>query len=200
VSDNRVQHPSWAVLSDSLTKDPTCGGKIFSPHASDCHKYYLCQFGVLTEQTCPAGLYWNKVKCKLIYNKLPSVAVIGTKKTKDLSVVSVHWRVSSLAVHLYCHGTGSAVYKWIQVPTWHAYAGREGSGGMARTHLQPSIRKRWVIVSYIGRFAAGKDLVHILQEAELFLGPVRTAQKILPSLGFDSQNMQLCTSNTLSPG
>ena len=65
-SDNRVQHPGWTVVSDSLVKDLTCGGKIFSPHASDCHKYYLCQFGVLTEQTCPAGLHWNKVNCKLL--------------------------------------------------------------------------------------------------------------------------------------
>lgn len=58
-------------------KDHTCGGKIFSPHASDCHKYYLCQFGVPIEQTCPDGLYWNKVNCKLIDSKLPVVAVIG---------------------------------------------------------------------------------------------------------------------------
>jgi hypothetical protein len=78
-SDNRVHHPSWTVVSDSAVKDHTCGGKIFSPHVSDCHKYYLCQFGVLIEQTCPSGLYWNKVNCKLIYSKLPVVAVIDRK-------------------------------------------------------------------------------------------------------------------------
>jgi hypothetical protein len=86
-SDNRVQHPSWTVVSDSLVKDHTCGGKIFSPHASDCHKYYLCQFGVLIEQTCPSGLYWNKVNCKLIYSKLPVVVVcllLGDSPVSDL--------------------------------------------------------------------------------------------------------------------
>jgi len=83
-SDNRVQHPSWTVVSDSVVKDHTCGGKIFSPHASDCHKYYLCQFGVLIEQTCPAGLYWNKVKYKLIYSNLPVVSVIGRKDRKSV--------------------------------------------------------------------------------------------------------------------
>jgi hypothetical protein len=88
-SDNRVQYPSWTVVSDSVVKDHTCGGKIFSPHASDCHKYYLCQFGVLIEQTCPAGLYWNKVNCRLIDNELPVFAVMG-RKDQGLLVISLH--------------------------------------------------------------------------------------------------------------
>ncbi|PNF16877.1 putative chitinase 10 [Cryptotermes secundus] len=63
IPDNHVHYPSWTLVSEGLMRDPTCGGKIFAPHPSDCQKYYLCQFGVPTEQTCPGGLYWNKDHC-----------------------------------------------------------------------------------------------------------------------------------------
>lgn len=76
VPDNRVHYPSWTLVSEGLMRDPTCGGKIFAPHPSDCHKYYLCQFGVPTEQTCPGGLYWNKVNSEFNLNELSLVAVL----------------------------------------------------------------------------------------------------------------------------
>jgi hypothetical protein len=124
-SDNRVQHPSWTVVSDGLPKDHTCGGKIFSPHVSDCHKYYLCQFGVLIEQTCPAGLYWNKVNCKLIDNKLPVVAVIGRNDGR-----SVSYQVS--------HCVSTSVGKdHMPVQT------QSKGGSRAVTHLQRANRRRW---------------------------------------------------------
>lgn len=40
-----------------------CGGRLFLPHKSDCSKYYLCNFGKLTEHTCPPRLYWNENRC-----------------------------------------------------------------------------------------------------------------------------------------
>ncbi|XP_072751718.1 probable chitinase 10 [Anoplolepis gracilipes] len=40
-----------------------CGGLLFLPHKSDCTKYYLCNFGKISEQTCPTGLYWNENRC-----------------------------------------------------------------------------------------------------------------------------------------
>jgi chitinase len=64
------------VIPDGVMADPTCGGKIFAAHENNCHKYYLCQFGVLTEQTCPAGLHWNKVNPDIILNKMSLVTVI----------------------------------------------------------------------------------------------------------------------------
>jgi hypothetical protein len=75
-SDKRVQYPSWTFTSEGLMRDPTCEGKIFAPHSSDCHKYYLCHFGVPTEQTCPGGLYWNKVNSEHNLNKLSLVTAL----------------------------------------------------------------------------------------------------------------------------
>ncbi|XP_076244080.1 putative chitinase 10 [Calliopsis andreniformis] len=40
-----------------------CHGRIFIPHKRDCSKYYLCNFGRLTEHACPPGLYWNEDRC-----------------------------------------------------------------------------------------------------------------------------------------
>lgn len=40
-----------------------CGGLLFLPHKSDCTKYYLCNFGKISEQSCPTGLYWNENRC-----------------------------------------------------------------------------------------------------------------------------------------
>ena len=131
-SDNRVQHPSWTVVSDTVVKDHTCGGKIFSPHASDCHKYYLCQFGVLIEQTCPAGLYWNKVNCKLIYSKLPVVAVIGRKDRKSVGCqfTLIEYQVLLCVCTAVCKD---------HVPV----QAQRGGGDRAPTHLQPGTGRRW---------------------------------------------------------
>lgn len=40
-----------------------CGGQLFIPHKDDCTKYYLCNFGKISEQSCPPGLYWNEDRC-----------------------------------------------------------------------------------------------------------------------------------------
>lgn len=40
-----------------------CQGKMYISHKKNCAKYYLCNFGQLTEQTCPGGLHWNKDRC-----------------------------------------------------------------------------------------------------------------------------------------
>ncbi|XP_014602332.1 PREDICTED: probable chitinase 3 [Polistes canadensis] len=40
-----------------------CGDKLFIPHKNDCAKYYLCNFGKLSERSCPNGLYWNENRC-----------------------------------------------------------------------------------------------------------------------------------------
>lgn len=40
-----------------------CGGRLFIPHKSDCTKYYLCNFGKISEYSCPPGLYWNENRC-----------------------------------------------------------------------------------------------------------------------------------------
>ncbi|XP_070530895.1 probable chitinase 10 isoform X1 [Cardiocondyla obscurior] len=40
-----------------------CGGRLFISHKSDCTKYYLCNFGKISEHSCPPGLYWNDDRC-----------------------------------------------------------------------------------------------------------------------------------------
>ncbi|KZC14813.1 putative chitinase 3 [Dufourea novaeangliae] len=40
-----------------------CHGRLFVPHKKDCSKYFLCNFGRLTEHSCPSGLYWNEDRC-----------------------------------------------------------------------------------------------------------------------------------------
>lgn len=40
-----------------------CHGNLFVAHQEDCHKYYLCNFGQLTELACPSGLVWNLDHC-----------------------------------------------------------------------------------------------------------------------------------------
>ncbi|XP_020293846.1 probable chitinase 3 [Pseudomyrmex gracilis] len=40
-----------------------CDGRLFIPHKNDCGKYYLCNFGKISEQSCPPGLYWNENRC-----------------------------------------------------------------------------------------------------------------------------------------
>jgi len=37
-------------------------GRKFVTPRKDCNKYFTCQFGQLLVQSCPAGLYWNKVR------------------------------------------------------------------------------------------------------------------------------------------
>ncbi|CAK9798859.1 Probable chitinase 10 [Anthophora quadrimaculata] len=40
-----------------------CGNRLFVPHKKDCSKYFLCNFGKLTEHVCPPGLFWNENRC-----------------------------------------------------------------------------------------------------------------------------------------
>ncbi|EDW76228.2 uncharacterized protein Dwil_GK14769 [Drosophila willistoni] len=40
-----------------------CNGRHYVPHDKDCNKYYICQYGELLEQRCPAGLHWNENYC-----------------------------------------------------------------------------------------------------------------------------------------
>ena len=182
--DNHVQHPSWTVTSESLVTDHTCGGRIFSPHASNCHKYYLCQFGTLIEQTCPAGLYWNKVNCTLICNKLPVVAVIGRKPQRS---VSYQFTLIEYQVLLFVI---TAVWKDQLCPNYMPVWAQRAGGDRVPTHLQPGSRRRWWWAPHYNCFAQGKDPVPILLEAGWVLGPVWRAWKILPPLGFYFQTVQ----------
>ncbi|XP_008545430.1 probable chitinase 10 [Microplitis demolitor] len=40
-----------------------CEDKQFVPHAEDCSKYVLCNFGQLSVLSCPNGLHWNTDHC-----------------------------------------------------------------------------------------------------------------------------------------
>ncbi|XP_051164101.1 probable chitinase 10 [Leptopilina boulardi] len=40
-----------------------CNGRLFMAHEKDCSKYLLCNFGQLSEQSCPHGLLWNEDRC-----------------------------------------------------------------------------------------------------------------------------------------
>lgn len=40
-----------------------CNGRLFIAHDKDCSKYLLCNFGQLSEQSCPQGLLWNEDRC-----------------------------------------------------------------------------------------------------------------------------------------
>ena len=40
-----------------------CAGRLFMAHKEDCSKYLLCNFGQLSEQSCPNGLLWNEDRC-----------------------------------------------------------------------------------------------------------------------------------------
>lgn len=46
--------------SDDDDQHPVTCSEQFSPHPSDCNKYYLCDNGHPLLQSCPAGLHWNK--------------------------------------------------------------------------------------------------------------------------------------------
>ncbi|XP_034193394.1 putative chitinase 10 isoform X2 [Osmia lignaria lignaria] len=52
-----VESP-WVIASPE-----DCEGRLFIPHKKDCSKYFLCNFGKLTEHSCPRGLYWNEDRC-----------------------------------------------------------------------------------------------------------------------------------------
>ncbi|XP_025423968.1 probable chitinase 10 isoform X2 [Sipha flava] len=41
--------------------DDRCVEPLLKGHAKDCHKYVICEFGVLREQSCPSMLHFNKV-------------------------------------------------------------------------------------------------------------------------------------------
>lgn len=45
-----------------------CHDRLFIPHKEDCRKYYLCNFGQLTELTCPNRLVWNIDHCDWLEN------------------------------------------------------------------------------------------------------------------------------------
>nr|XP_031849252.1 probable chitinase 10 [Nomia melanderi] len=47
----------------AISPPEDCHGRLFIPHSKDCSKYYLCNFGRLTEHSCPSGLYWNEDRC-----------------------------------------------------------------------------------------------------------------------------------------
>ncbi|XP_054011753.1 probable chitinase 10 [Hylaeus anthracinus] len=52
-----------AVDPPALAPPEDCHGRLFVPHKKDCSKYFLCNFGRLTEYSCPSGLYWNENRC-----------------------------------------------------------------------------------------------------------------------------------------
>lgn len=39
-----------------------CTEPLLKGHSTDCNKYFICEFGLLREQSCPSSLYFNKVK------------------------------------------------------------------------------------------------------------------------------------------
>ncbi|XP_078046537.1 putative chitinase 10 [Augochlora pura] len=47
----------------AISPPEDCHGRLFIPHNKDCTKYYLCNFGSVTEHSCPPGLYWNEDRC-----------------------------------------------------------------------------------------------------------------------------------------
>ncbi|XP_014210222.1 probable chitinase 10 [Copidosoma floridanum] len=55
-----------------------CHNHLFIPHKKDCRKYYLCNFGQLTELTCPNGLVWNEDHCDWPMNTKCNVPTPGS--------------------------------------------------------------------------------------------------------------------------
>lgn len=52
--------PGEFIPSD--VEEPTTCSEQFSPHPTDCNKYYLCNLGHPLEQSCPHGLHWNNIQ------------------------------------------------------------------------------------------------------------------------------------------
>ncbi|KAK0072744.1 hypothetical protein PV326_014149, partial [Microctonus aethiopoides] len=40
-----------------------CEDRLFIPHKDDCTKYLICNFGQVSEFSCPSGLHWNEDRC-----------------------------------------------------------------------------------------------------------------------------------------
>ncbi|XP_037807480.1 probable chitinase 10 [Lucilia sericata] len=65
-SQTQVQSQQMQAKPTKPTLGPVikeCLGRNYAPHERDCNKYYICQYGELVEQKCPAGLYWNENHC-----------------------------------------------------------------------------------------------------------------------------------------
>lgn len=60
-TDDTIEIEAEPPLISTSPED--CGGRVFVPHKKDCSKYFLCNFGKLTEYSCPPGLYWNENRC-----------------------------------------------------------------------------------------------------------------------------------------
>ncbi|XP_055600306.1 probable chitinase 10 [Uranotaenia lowii] len=59
-----TEPPTYQEVIDNTEEKKSCtDGRLFIPHKSDCNKYYICQYGKLYEQRCPAGLYWSGDHC-----------------------------------------------------------------------------------------------------------------------------------------
>jgi hypothetical protein len=67
---------------------------------------------------------------------------------------------------------------------------QRGGEGIARTHLQPRTRRRWVASTALQPLYPRKDPVPIVQEAGRASRTVWMACKILPLPGFDPQTAQ----------
>ncbi|XP_033218939.1 probable chitinase 10 [Belonocnema kinseyi] len=59
--DDTVEVIAGASPGSSPVGD--CGGRLFIAHKNDCSKYFLCNFGHLSENSCPSGLLWNQDRC-----------------------------------------------------------------------------------------------------------------------------------------
>lgn len=55
----QIPHESIPSTDDDSQPPATCSEQ-FTPHPSDCNKYYLCDNDHPLLQSCPAGLHWNK--------------------------------------------------------------------------------------------------------------------------------------------
>ncbi|XP_026668803.1 probable chitinase 10 isoform X2 [Ceratina calcarata] len=60
-TDDTIEIEAGPPIVDGSPQD--CGNRLFVPHKKDCSKYFLCNFGMLTEHSCPPGLYWNENRC-----------------------------------------------------------------------------------------------------------------------------------------
>ncbi|XP_076647838.1 putative chitinase 10 [Halictus rubicundus] len=69
----------------AISPPDDCHNRLFIPHNKDCTKYYLCNFGRLTEHSCPPGLYWNEDRCDWPENaKCPTPSTETQRQTNEL--------------------------------------------------------------------------------------------------------------------
>ncbi|XP_031787655.1 probable chitinase 10 [Nasonia vitripennis] len=76
-----------------------CHGKLFIAHKDDCRKYYLCNFGMLTELTCPNGLVWNEDHCDWPENTNCKGKPFGGGSGSQQFVSTVRPTTTTSAVH-----------------------------------------------------------------------------------------------------